>query len=276
MKYSVLMSVYRGERAERLTEAAESMLGQTVPPDEFLLVCDGPLTEELDGAVDALQRKYPEQMRVVRLPENRGLGAALNAGLALCRNDLVARMDSDDVALPRRMEVQLKPMEEDSKLAAVGGQTEEFVRCTENKTGRRQVPTDFADIKKLLPRRNPMNHMTVTFRREAVLAAGGYPNLLWFEDYGLWACMAARGMKLANVDEVCVLARADREMYRRRGGWRYARQSLRMMALLGRLGLASPLQCAVGAAVRTAAAVLFPAGLRQILYRHLLRKEAGV
>lgn len=273
-EYCVLMSLYRWEQPGRLTAAAVSMMEQTVPPEQLVLVWDGPLTEALEAESAALEGRYLHRVTVVRLEKNVGLGAALNAGLTHCSRELVARMDSDDIALPRRMELQLAALAADPALAAVGGQMEEFDGDPACVTGRRVVPLTGAGIAKMCRSRTPMNHVTVTFRRSAVEAAGGYPDLRGFEDHGLWAAMLARGMKLANVEEVCVLARADREMHRRRGGRDYAARSAALQRYLAALGLCSPLRAAANTAVRTAAAVM-PAELRRQLYRLFLRKGAG-
>ena len=107
MKYSVLMPVYRKENPFYFYRAALSMMKQSVSPDEFVLVCDGPLTEELDAVIRKLEETWSEQVKIVRLPENRGIGPALAAGVESCRNNLIARMDSDDIACPERCEKQL-------------------------------------------------------------------------------------------------------------------------------------------------------------------------
>lgn len=208
MAYSVLMSVYAKENAAYFSDAVESMLHQSCPPDQFVLVCDGPLTPGLDEAIQRFTASRDGGLfRVLRLPENVGLGRALQAGLPLCDHDLVARMDSDDLALPLRMEHQLALMAADPELAAVGGQIAEFTGAPDNIQGYRIVPTSPEEVRRGAAGRNPMNHMTVLFRREAVLAAGGYQDLKGFEDYFLWGRMLAAGFRLANLPEVCVLER---------------------------------------------------------------------
>ena len=103
--YSVLMSVYAKERPEFLRLSTESMLAQTVKTNNFVLVCDGPLTPELDAIVAELQQKHGDLFHVIRLETNQGLAHALNRGLRECKNELVARMDSDDIAVPDRCEM---------------------------------------------------------------------------------------------------------------------------------------------------------------------------
>ena len=108
LKYSVLMSVYAKESAQNLRQAMESMLRQTMPPDDFVLVCDGPLTPELDSVIEAKHIEMGQVLQVIRMPQNGGLGHALNEGLKHCKNELVARMDSDDISAEERCEKQLR------------------------------------------------------------------------------------------------------------------------------------------------------------------------
>ena len=100
--YSVLMSVYKNEKAEYLRTAMNSMWNQTVVTNDFVLICDGPLTEEIDEVIKDMQLQHPDELHVIRLKQNRGLGRALRAGVLECKNELIARMDSDDISLPER------------------------------------------------------------------------------------------------------------------------------------------------------------------------------
>lgn len=253
MAYSVLMSVYAKENAAYFSDAVESMLHQSCPPDQFVLVCDGPLTPGLDEAIQRFTASRDGGLfRVLRLPENVGLGRALQAGLPLCDHDLVARMDSDDLALPLRMEHQLALMAADPELAAVGGQIAEFTGAPDNIQGYRIVPTSPEEVRRGAAGRNPMNHMTVLFRREAVLAAG---------------------FRLANLPEVCVLARVA-GLQARRGGREYFRQTVQLERALRDCGLIGTGAYCKNLAVRFCGTVLLPDSLRQRVYqRHLRQTE---
>lgn len=257
MAYSVLMSVYAKENAAYFSDAVESMLHQSCPPDQFVLVCDGPLTPGLDEAIQRFTASRDGGLfRVLRLPENVGLGRALQAGLPLCDHDLVARMDSDDLALPLRMEHQLALMAADPELAAVGGQIAEFTGAPDNIQGYRIVPTSPEEV-----------------RREAVLAAGGYQDLKGFEDYFLWGRMLAAGFRLANLPEVCVLARVA-GLQARRGGREYFRQTVQLERALRGCGLIGTGAYCKNLAVRFCGTVLLPDSLRQRVYqRHLRQRE---
>ncbi len=274
-QYSVLMSVYYRERPEYLHIAISSMLCQTVPPEEFVLVCDGKLTAELDGTIAAFCQQYPELFRVVRLEENVGLGRALNAGLAHCRNALVARMDSDDIALPRRMEQQLRELEMHPEISVLGGQIAEFDRDPEQITGCRIVPIGDKEIRSFLSRRSPMNHTTTLLRRHHILAVGGYPGVPGFEDYMLWAAMVSAGYRLRNIPAVCCRVRADAGMYCRRGGLQYFRNTLKMERYLLEKKQITRLQFWENVLIRFLGTLVLTPKLRRLVFLCFLRtKEA--
>ena len=158
MNYSVLMSVYYKEKPEYLRQSMDSIFAQSIPTDEFVLVCDGPLNDELDNVIDEMVAAHSDVLKVVRLEKNVGLGNALNQGIKHCRNDLVARMDSDDIARPDRCERQLAVFEERSEIGMVSGIVEEFTTDPNIIDVRRVPPEQHEDILKFAKKRNPFNH----------------------------------------------------------------------------------------------------------------------
>lgn len=228
LKYSVLMSVYAKEKPEFLQASLESILQQSVPTDNFVLVCDGPLGEALDNVVEKAHKKYFDVLKVIRLPQNVGLGNALNEGLKYCKYDLVARMDSDDVSFHKRCAMQLQIFEEHPEISIVSGTILEFQISLENITGRREVPELHEDILVFSRKRNPFNHPAVMFRKETVMAAGGYSEEYpLFEDYYLWVRMLQNGAMGHNLKEPVLYMRTPLDLYMRRGGKVYSKNMLR-------------------------------------------------
>lgn len=218
LKFSVLMSVYQKEEPEFLATALKSNLtDQTRLPDEMILVCDGPLTEKLDEVIRQFADQYPDVLKVFRLPENGGLGKALNYGLEQCGCEWVARSDSDDICDSRRFEVQLNYLQEHPEIDILGTCIDEFDVDWERPLRRKHMPLLHAEIAKMAKSRNPINHMTVMFRKSAVLEAGSYQHLPLMEDYYLWVRAICGGARLANVDQVLVHARVGNGMAHRRG-----------------------------------------------------------
>ena len=172
--YSVLMSVYYKEKAEYLKTAMRSMFDQTFPTNDFVLVCDGKLTDDLNAVINEMKNAYPDILNVIRLPQNSGLGNALNEGLKYCKYELVARMDSDDISLRDRCEKQIKFFEKYSELSIISGTVIEFENKIDNIVGKRLLPTTNEEIKKFMKKRNPFNHPAVMFKKTAVEKSGGY------------------------------------------------------------------------------------------------------
>lgn len=211
-KYSVLMSVYAKVKPKELTISIQSMLDQTYKPDEFVLVWDGPVGNDLKEVVSAFSQDNPGMFTIVQLPENHGLAYALNVGINASRNELLARMDSDDYSMPDRCEKQVKAFENDKELMLLGTNIGFFEDnpCCEIPT-KRSYPTDLDTIKKKLRRNDPFSHPTVMYRKKAVLSCGGYdPELRRRQDYDLFSQMVVnKGYKAANLSDKLLLFRAD-------------------------------------------------------------------
>lgn len=220
-KYSFLMSVYKKEKPDNLRRSIESMLNQTCIPNEIVIVKDGPLTDQLDELIQEYEDEYPKLFNIVVSEKNLGLGLALNLGLEKCKNELVARMDSDDISVPLRCELQLKAFQADKKLGIVGGYISEFVFDENNIIGKRIVPIQDSEIKNYIKKRCPLNHVTVMFKKSKVYEAGNYCDWFWNEDYYLWIRMYEIGCKFGNIPEVLVNVRVGPDMYNRRGGIKY-------------------------------------------------------
>ncbi len=227
-KYSVLMSLYIKENPEYLVQSIQSMLNQTVPPDEIVVVTDGPLTEALHKILNQYTEDYPDIFHVVGYEENRGLGYALNYGMAHVRNELVARMDTDDISRPDRCESQLKYFEAHPETDILSGDIAEFIGDTSNVVGKRTVPSTNQEIADYMKFRCPFNHMAVMYKKTAVQDAGGYQDWFWNEDYYLWLRMYLQGCCMSNTGTILVDVRVGEEMYQRRGGKEYFRSEAKL------------------------------------------------
>jgi glycosyltransferase involved in cell wall biosynthesis len=267
-RLSLLLPVWRRDRPEFLTAAFRSTVDeQTRRPDQVVVVRDGPVGRDLEVALKELVAASPVPTDVVELERNVGLGPALDAGLAACRHDVVARMDADDISLPHRFAVQLPLVEAGADL--VGAGLLEFGAGADDVVGRRIPPTDPADILARSRFADPFNHPTVVYRRELVQAVGGYGDFALMEDYLLWAKMILAGARVANVAEPRVLYRVRAGAYRRRGGLAQLRTELGLQRRLRALGFTTRAQCARNVAVRGGYR-LVPEALRRVAYRRLV------
>lgn len=272
MQFSVLMSVYYKEKAEYLNLSLESIINQTLKPTEIVLVQDGKLTKELYTVIENYKQKYPDILKTYALKENQGLGKALNYGLQKCSNELIARMDTDDIAEPNRFEMQIQEFRNDNKLALCGGQIAEFADNPKEITSYRQVPIKQEEILKFAKKRNPFNHVTVMFKKQVVQNVGGYQHMPYFEDYWLWARMLEAGCKAKNVNAVLVKVRAGQGMIARRGGFEYIKDILRFennMLKINYINILAYLKIII---LRILISLISP-DLRKVFYNKFLRNN---
>lgn len=265
--YSVLMSVYEKETAENLRQSVESIFAQTVLPSEFVLVIDGKISSELQREVSALSQKF--MIKEVYLPQNLGLGPALNAGLKHCTNEIVARMDSDDISMPQRIEKQLELIQQ-TGADIVSCAVSEFEGSTDNVTAVKSVPQTHEEILRYLRRRNPFNHPAVVYKKSVITSLGGYKDYKFFEDYELFARALSSGYKGANLIEPLLFMRAGSTMYNRRGGRQYVsciRRFYKRMESLGLCSFKDKLFCVLPRII----IALAPSFLRRFVYKTLLR-----
>lgn len=227
--YSGLMSVYCKENESLLKKSFLSILNQTIIPNEFVCVMDGPLGKNLLNVIHEFKlecNKLNINLKIVKNEKNLGLGMSLAKGIQFCSNSLIARFDSDDINDSKRMEMTLKFLEQNPEVDVLGGQILEFVNDIDEVTGKRFVPSNNNEIITASRIRNPMNHMTVTFKKKSVLDAGNYIDMPAFEDYYLWMRMLNNGAILHNLPEVLVRAHTDANTYSRRTGLKYFQKEL--------------------------------------------------
>ena len=265
-KYSVLMSLYKKEKPEYLRLAIDSMINQTVPPDEIVIVEDGPLTDELYAVLD----EYTILHRV-KNETNLGLGLALNVGLKKCKNELVARMDTDDCSKPERCEKQLLRFSEKPYLAIVGSHIDEFVGDVSNVISQRVVPTTTKEIYDYAKRRSAFNHPAVMYSKTAVLDAGGYADLKRNQDVDLFGRMQFLGYKAENIDEALLWFRSSDELAKRRKSWQNTWSYIATIRKFWKMGYSSFVDYAMVGIAQTGM-YLMPVKLQNFVYRKFLRK----
>lgn len=269
MKFSVLMSVYQADNPVFFGQALQSIVMSTITPTELVLVCDGKLTAELEQVIDNYQHKLP--INLLRLDNNVGLGLALQAGLKHCTYEWVARFDADDICCDDRFAKQIVFLKSNPNIDVLGGQILEFNEYpNEENIIKKRVPLQHERIKKYASSRNPVNHMTVMFRKSTVLEAGNYQHAPLYEDYDLWIRMLLNGYRFTNISDVLVYARAGNEMYKRRGGLSYARQEIKMQMKFQKSGFISS-TCLIKNLMVRVPIRLMPNSLRKIAYSKFLR-----
>ena len=270
--FTVIMSVYEKENASFFDRSLESItLLQSIMPNEIILVVDGPVNKDLEKIIDKYCKKY-DFFKVIRLDKNKGLGNALKIAVLKANNNLIARMDSDDLAERTRFQQQLEFFRNHSDVDIVGGDITEFIGEEENIIAKREVPCTNREIKQYMKKRCAFNHVTVMFKKDAVLKAGNYKDWYWNEDYFLWIRMQLKNAVFANLGVVLVNVRVGKEMYRRRGGMKYFRSEAGIQKYMLKHGMISRYRYAVNILLRFILQVLLPDSFREIIFKTIARK----
>lgn len=266
------MSVYIRDNAVHFKSAIESVTtNQTVKPDEVVLVCDGSVTEEIDGVIMQLQDSLQMPLNLIRLPRNVGHASARQAALTAAKYEYVAIMDSDDIAEPDRFEKQISLLVKNPEVSILGGQINEFIDSIDNVVGRRIVPLENTAIKEYMKSRCPFNQQTVIMKREDALRVGGYQDWYCDEDYYLWIRMAMNGYKFMNLEDSLVNVRVGEEMYQRRGGSRYFKSEALLQKYMYKNGIISFSRCLYNITLRFMVQVLMPNKVRSWVFQKFAR-----
>lgn len=269
--FSVCMSVYKNDNPSDFTQAVFSVYKQTCPPNEIILVIDGPIPPSLQNAIEELRNDI-SILRVIPLETNMGHAVARQVGLEATANELCAIMDADDLSVPYRFERQLKAFEKHPEVSVVGGNINEFIDTTDNVVGTRVVPELDNQIKDYLKSRCPMNFVTVMMKKSDVFKVGGVENWYCEEDYFLWIRLALSGYKFYNIQENLVNVRVGDEMYQRRGGRKYFASEARLQRYMYEQGIISGPKLFYNVLIRFVVQVAMPNKLRGWIFKKFARR----
>lgn len=269
--FSVLLSVYYKEKPEYLKQSIESIyFRQILKPNEIILVEDGPLTEELYSTIENLKNHIGKEiLKTIKLEKNMGLGNALRIGVEECSNELIARMDTDDVAYPNRFEEQIKYFKDYPETDVLGTFMNEFTENISNIICVKDAPLD--NIEKYMKYRDPVNHPSVILKKSKVLEAGNYQEILLNEDSYLWRRMLKKGAIFKNIPEPLMYFRVNNDTYKRRGGWKYVKAEWELQEKYLELGVINKIEFWQNILLKSIVR-LVPNHLRKIIYLKLLRK----
>ena len=268
---SVLISILPNEHTEYIVRCFDSIKNQSVKANEVVFVIDG----ESNDALEALLKKWQPvlNLNIIRLNKNIGLGFALKTGLNACSNELIARVDVDDINQPNRFEIQQNFLTLNANIDVVGSWITEFEDDEQVVSSIRKTPLTHEQIKAYSRYRNPINHMTVMFRKNVIVKHGSYDNLPGFEDYYLWLKLIHNNVKLANIDQYLVNA-STVEIGLKRGGLKYIKNETNFIRQAFKHHYLS-LHHAFLLLLTRLIFRLFTPAMRQTLYRHLLRNNTS-
>ncbi len=270
--YSVLISVYGGENADFFAQSLESLYIQTYPADEIVLVCDGALDKALDDVIAKYSEKFGGRLTVHRLESHGGTAKCANTGLALCKNEFIMKMDSDDVCLDNRAEKQMRYLAEHPDISILGCYIQEFNSTTGEDIATRCPPTENDEIRKFARRRAPFNNQTLVYRKSLALSIGGYSEELErCEDYDFMVRMLMAGAKAANIPEALVRYRVTPGNLNRRRNFRNTKSFIAVRKKIRKMGFSSFADFLIPCAGQIVLFII-PSCITGFLYKKLLRK----
>lgn len=270
--FSVLMSIYKNTKLDELIECLDSIFDQSVKSDDIVIVFDGPVPSEIETYLDELAIQHTE-LNLVKCETNRGLGPALATGMEHCKNELIARMDTDDICADGRFEAQIQAFEAHPDYSVIGGNMSEFTDTPCNICSVRNVPESHEQICEFLKKRCPFNHITVMFKKSDVLNAGGYKEWHFNEDYYLWVRMYLSGCKFYNIQKILSFARIN-SMIERRGGKKYYQSECALFKFMLDNGIITKREYRKAKLIRFIVQRMMPNRLRQWAFKKFARDKS--
>ena len=264
-EFSVIVSIYHKENPEWFREALDSVFAETVLPNEVVLVEDGDLTPELYAVIDHYANIYPI-FKIIRNEKNLGLGLSMRKAVEAASNEILARMDTDDIIPPNRFERQLDAINRGYDVVSCWSQLCDATM--KQNIAIKKRPENHNDIVRLAHRRSPVCHAACMMRKSAVLRAGNYQHCELYEDYHLWARMIMTGAKFYNVQEVLYFVRTTQDQMKRRSGLKYLKTELSFFKTFYHMGFFTINDFIINSGVRIVAR-LAPVTLRKYILTNI-------
>lgn len=225
---SIVVATYAGEVAANLDACLQSLVDQSYQPAEIVIVIDGPIPAEQEAVLDGVRERSAAPVKLVRLATNEGRGNARNRGIAASTSEFVALMDSDDLCLPQRLQVQAEFLTDNPGIDVVASWSQEFEDGQPQARRIKYTPTGHEAIRKALRWSNCVANPTIVFRKSAWDAVGRIPGFRHMnEDYLFFLRLCSAGFKFACIPEVLLLVRIDDRQRQRRRGFRLLMDDLR-------------------------------------------------
>lgn len=261
------MSVYAGDNAEQIELALASLVEQSKKPDEIILVIDGPVSEEIEATIQAYQAN--RLLSIIHLEKNKGAAAARYAGVAAAKCPLIALMDADDISNKSRFELQLEKFA-NSNVDVLGGFIEEFSVRVGDMNSKRKVPLTQDEILSFSKWRNPINNVTLMFKKEVFESVGGYSDVRLSEDWDFIIKVLVSNYKVQNIPETLVYVRAGDDMLGRRRRLVQVIAEVKLFWRMYNLGHMTLLHASSNTLLRVALRIL-PKFFTKFLYSKILR-----
>lgn len=272
-QFSVVMSVYKNDRKEFLSEALNSLLNQTLLPSEIIIVIDGFVDSKIKELLENKRKTAITKIKIIRLKENKGLANALNIAINNTSYDIIARMDADDICFENRFEKQI-PYLINNDIDILGGQIIEFGKDTKDIFSEKKVPLTHKDIIKVMKIKSPFTHPTIVFKKSVFNDLNGYDTTIFPEDYDFFVRANLKGHIFANISDAILWFRVGNnrnEVLKRRHGFKYAKNEFFLYKKFLNIGYYSAFDFIKVSLIKIPLRIL-PFKLFKLLYYNFFRK----
>lgn len=266
-EFTVVISVYKSDQPSYFNTAIESLLNQTVLPDEIIIVVDGKITDELEVVLSNFSSN--SLIKIFRLEQNLGLALSRNYAISKSSHAIIAVMDSDDISVPDRFQKQLNLIER-GEAQVVGGWINEFTKTPKDTNCIRKTVVTHNEILSFGKWRNPINHVTLMFTKDAYEKVGGYSAIRHTEDWEMIARMIVSGVIVRNIPEVLVHVRAGDDMIDRRRDISQFKGELKVCLMMHKIGYIGTVNLAILIIIKLTLIIL-PRSLTRFTYLSFLR-----
>lgn len=242
LKVSCLGSVYKKSSIEEVNLSLNSLFLSKYYPDQIVVVIDGEVREEVLNFLRKFKLQTETSFKLVYNSQNLGTGLAMRKGINYCRNEIILRFDSDDIALPERLKETFEYMQKNPNIDIVSSPLIEFIHsinADEVKAYYRTIPLG-NQISKIINIRNPINHPSVAFRKNSILKIGSYEDVKYFEDYFLWIKAVKNNLNFKNLTNPTVLMKRQ-TLSTRRSGFIFCLYDIRFVLKVLREGYCNPI-----------------------------------
>jgi len=267
IKFTVILPVYKKVDFKTFCKSFDSLIKQTLIPNEIIVVLDGPVKGNIINYINE-KKKFYKFLRLIIFPINKGLGPVLKIATKLSSYEYIVRCDADDISKPERFELQMKFLNKNKDIDVLGSNVYEI----ENNriVSKKKVDHLHEKIIKKIYFRNPINHSSVIFKKKTILKSGNYEDVKYFEDYFLWMKVFAHNGKFHNLENYLVNMNIDDQFFKRRSGLDYSKFYFNFLIKLRSRNLISMTNFILNLMLRLII-ILMPVFLVKRIYKNILR-----
>ena len=265
--FSIILPIYKKNKISEVVNCLNSVVNKSLLPNEIVIIYDGFVNSSIKDIVN--NKLFFFNKKIVHNSTNIGLGLTLKKGVMNCSNDLIIRVDADDVNNKNRFYELIKAAKKNKKADIIGSY---LLEKNNNNYYLKKVPISLSEVKRLIFYRNPLNHNTILLKKRSIIKVGSYRDIRFFEDYYLWLKIIKNNGKIINLNKVLVCSKQDKAFLERRSGYKYLKYFLNFLKIIYRERLINITNYVLYIAIRSPI-IISPLLFKRLFYQVFLRKK---